>query len=205
MAVAGLILGFIPLLSIVGIVVGGVAWSQAAGGGTRRTRRLAIAATVLSIVMTFVSIGLGVVALVSVFQHAIADEKAEQCRNALTTLATELDDYATDHDGRYPASLGELSAPSMHFFGMSPRHCPDSGTRYSYVPGLKPDPSGTDRTIVLHDRHPAHGVKAWLWPRPPGRNVYRLSGDTEFLTEEAFQKEMAAQRKRLGPPGAAGP
>jgi len=190
MAVAGLVLGCVPPASVIGIVLAGMAYSQAPHAGARR---LARAALTVAIVMTVAGFGLGLALLVAVFQDAYHREMAETCRQNLATVHGELDGYATGHGGRYPASLAELNAGGHVFYFGDEDRCPQTGERFGYVAGLAPDPAG--RAIVLFDPEPAHGCRTLLWRTPPGRNVCRLSGDVEFLAEKAFQREMAAQKR----------
>jgi len=198
LAIAGLVLGCVPIVSIVGFVLAAAACSQASrGNGSPEVRRLARAAVLVAIIMTAVSVLFGLVVLVSVFQEAHYRDMLEDCQQSLATVAAQLDDYAAEpkHAGRYPASLSALDTSGhVGYYGYSDR-CPETDMPFGYVAGLKPDT--TSKAIILYDARPAHGCRTLFWARPPGRNVQRLNGDVEFLSEEDFAREMTEQRRRL--------
>lgn len=196
MAIAGLVLGFIPLLSAVGIVLGGLAWRRAKRAGARGTKRLAVAATILAILMTLASAALMVAGFVAVIQEVVVGARTMECQSRLMRLGMAVEQYASQNGGVYPSSPGLVSPAYMVL--PSDRMCPETNAAFGYVAGLTPDP--TAKTILLYDAAPAHGCRSWLFSTPDGRNVHRLDGTWEFLTEEQFQKEMATQPPPVGLP-----
>ena len=163
--------------------------------GDPRVKRLALAATLLGLLVTLAS-GVALVgALVSAMQESTAARQAGECRMYLESLGGELDRSADDHGAAYPATLKEIhGGSSFGYYGWSTQ-CPATSRTFEYVTGLKRDPA--DRTILVCDPQPAHGVRSWFTDSPAGRNVRRLNGTVEFLPEEAFQKEFQEQCRRL--------
>jgi len=196
-AVTAMILAPVPCVSVVGIIFGGIAWARARRARQGRRLRLAIAATVLAIVTTAAQVVFGVAVFVAATQVSVATGGKEQCQEVLYYLGGNLNAEAST-DGKYP---DKMTSHTSGRYGYSlGEHCPasESKSKYGYIGGLKYD--GGAGTIVLYDPEPAHGYRTWLKSCPDGRNVFRMNGTVDFLTEEQFQKEMVGQSARLGQP-----
>jgi hypothetical protein len=186
-----LILAFLPCLSVLGVIFGGICWSRASKGGEVRRRRVAVAATLLGAVWTVAQAFLGVALFVAAATAGYADSQSERCRDVLRYVGSTLVSQVGSSGG---ATLpARITGTGYMYYGDS---CPATERRYGYVGSQTYDP--TSRTILVYDASPAHGYKTWLSERGDGRNVYRMDGTVEFLGEEAFQSEMAAQAAALG-------
>lgn len=190
-----LVLACLPLVSALGIVLSRAAATQARQSGDASGRRVAGWATRIGILMTVLSAALAVLVMISAGQERRADDLAEECLQSLSTTFGELESYAIEHQGRYPASLGDMEGSAHMYLGwgrfVEGDLCPETEREFGYVVGLKSEPKSSK--IVLYDSKPSHGCRTLLWGRPQGRNVCRSSGATEFLAEEQFQRQMAAQ------------
>ncbi|MBN2582935.1 MAG: hypothetical protein JXL80_07700 [Planctomycetes bacterium] len=188
-----LLLAVLPCLSVLGLIFGGISWSRASKAGRTRHRRVAIIATVLAAVWTLAQMAGGVALLAAAVQISIATSEEENCCAAMSYVGSDLTSQATSSaDGTLPK---RMTISGFTFYG---DRCPANQRRFGYIGNLVYDSSA--RTIFLYDPEPAHGYATWLESRPDGRNVYRMDGTAEFLSEEAFQKEMSAQAAKLGHP-----
>lgn len=199
LAGSALALAFVPMLSIAGLILGGVARSQLAGdcdqARSRRLRRMAGTAMIVGGSVTVLTVVGAVLLWTAAAIEANCLEMRHWCEANLTALHTELSSWASMH-GRYPPRLSDLSSvgsPMMHMgrYHYLTRDCPASEYFYGYVSDLTPAPGSSE--IVVYDAVPAHGFQTPLAREPEGRCVLRQNGTVDFLDEATFQREMAAQ------------
>jgi len=192
-AAAAMVLAFLPCVSVLGIIFGGIAWSRARQVGPAKRLHLAVAATWLAIASTVLQLVLGLAMCVAMVQVSVANGNQERCRQAIEFLGNDLNSTIPS-GGNYPE---QMTGHSFGRYGYGDR-CPQSGLRFGYIGGLKYDAGS--KVIILYDSAPEHGYRTWLGSRGNGRNIFRMDGTAEFLGEEKFQKEMAGQSARLGLP-----
>jgi len=201
-----LMLAPVPCVSVLGTVFGAISWSRAAKARQAHGRRLAMVATVLGAVWTVAQVGLSIAVFVAAVHIGVVQGQAEECRQSLYYRGGGLISEAMSSSGG--AASGTVTLPeklttAAHFGYYYGERCPATDQEYGYIGGLTYDSSAS--TIILYDGKATHGYVTWLKTQPDGRNVYRMNGVVEFLTEEAFQKEMVEQGARLGHPWNGGP
>ena len=192
-AVTAMVLAFLPCVSVLGIIFGGIAWSRARQAEPAKHLHLAIAATVLAIASTILQLVLGMAVCVATVQVSVANGTREQCGQIIEFLGYGLNSAMSSGDN-YPEQMTGYSSGGYSYG----ERCPQSGLRFSYIGGLKYDAGS--KVIILYDPAPEHGYRTWLRSQGNGRSVFRMDGRAEFLTEAEFQKEMADQSAKLGLP-----
>jgi hypothetical protein len=119
-----------------------------------------------------------------IWQRRLNQAASIEAERRLNLVAMALHRYAEDHDGLLPDELDQLKMPLA------------SELVYRPVPRMDTD----GKLIVLHDVEPKHQVIEFPSLRA-ARGVVFASGRMRIVTEEAFEKLVAADRalrERIG-------
>jgi len=162
-------LGFIPLLALVGIVLGGIALIAKKPG-----KGMAATGLILGLVLGSGS------TIAGLYFLGLARENARQtvCRGNLNSIGRAMHMYAADNDDRYPEDLKALIQTGSIWEGAL--KCPSarSGRECDYV-YLKPERNGPYDAIAACERKGNHeGL----------RNVLYVDGSVRGMTESEFQR-----------------
>jgi len=111
--------------------------------------------------------GIGAAAVIPALGRARSRARRTVCTSNLKQVGLALQLYAGDNGGSYPATLGALLPDYLN--DPSILRCPESGTAYSYVSGLKQ--SDRASVIVAFDAPGNHGN---------GANVLRVGGSVSW-------------------------
>ena len=121
------------------------------------------------------------------------------CRSNLHMIGLGCQEYARDHDGRFPNSLDELYpgyVDNRRVFTCPLLRERKDARRYGFESGLRAEMP--EDYVLAYDRahrHPMAGRDG------EGRNVVLLNGELEWwpaAREAEFQKRLAAQRAEAG-------
>jgi len=115
--------------------------------------------------------------------------KRSVCAANLKGIGNACHIYANGNAGRFPPDLDTLVGEGA----ISPRvlRCPSAGEdedAYVYIPGRSPDAADAGRTILAHERRTNHDGE--------GVNVLFVDAHTEWMTVEALDRALEADRKQ---------
>jgi len=161
----------------------GIGWQDADGLGVTSYGPVGLSA------VTAAMVGGGAAAVIPALGRARSRARRTVCMSNLKQIGLALQLYAGDNGGSYPATLGAL-VPD-YVADASILRCPESGTAYSYVSGLKQ--SDRASVIVAFDAPGNHGN---------GANVLRIGGSVSWQRNATWIKRMVdMQVKRFARQG----
>ena len=182
-------LGFVP--GIIGIILGIVALVKRKAGQGMAIAGIAVGAFGILVGQ---AIGVGILR----FSITAGRDSAQTavCQTNVGVIGRSIDMYRQDHDGKYPADLGELV--SEDFIPAITLHCPGASDDAGHSLALKdggeissnyfylPPPADADpKTMVLCDYRGNH---------KDGRTVLYVDGTVRILEEEAFRSKLILPR-----------